>query len=58
MSIECKAEGQTLEPEQAKEAAKLMANGGAFIVAYNLQQVIDSLAILSKQHEPKLPKTY
>jgi hypothetical protein len=43
LSIECKADTGRLSKEQASEAARLRKSGGKFVVAFNLQDVIEAV---------------
>ncbi len=44
VAIECKLEGETTTPEQVEFLAKVGRAGGIAIVAYSLDDVINSLA--------------
>ena len=43
LSAECKAEGCTLEPSQAFQAARLRRSGGKFALVFRLMDLIDEL---------------
>jgi hypothetical protein len=43
VAAECKAEGCTLEPAQAFEAARLRKSGGHFVLVFRLLDLIDEL---------------
>lgn len=46
LSLECKAESQTLSKEQALEAARLRKSGGKFAVVFSLQDAIEAITDL------------
>lgn len=43
LTIECKAESQTLSKEQAAEAARLRESGGRFVIVFNLNDAIEAV---------------
>jgi type I site-specific restriction-modification system R (restriction) subunit len=46
--LECKADGETLSEEQAKEANRIQANGGKYAVCYSLSDAIRTLNVLDQ----------
>jgi len=43
LACEVKCTGQTLTQEQAREANKIRASGGAFVIAYSLQDLVSAI---------------
>jgi hypothetical protein len=45
ISVECKAAGEKLSPEQSEEAARLMRSGGTFLLIFSLDKLIEALPL-------------
>jgi hypothetical protein len=50
LAIECKASGETLNEEQAREANRLQASGGKFVVVYSLKRPSRPSTICEPNH--------
>ena len=51
LAIECKADGQTLSPEQTKQCSLIMTNHGTVCVAFCLDHVRETIREL-RRHQP------